>query len=109
MTQVPHKFAALGHGAHSPTGSSLHKLGSRTRWLQQPLHPALLEALITRVVLLVAHSHKQAEGENQHDGQQDCGYYPVASWEPYDILGDLRGNHVGEIEHIAQSPAHIYI
>lgn len=69
----------------------------------------LLQLLIACGVCLVAHGCEQAEGEDEHDGQQNCGCYPDVSRELCDCCERLRGDYVGEIEHAAQSPAHIYV
>lgn len=58
---------------------------------------------------MAARGCEQAEGEDEHDGQQKGGCYPDASRELCDCCGRLRRDQVGEIEHVAQSPAHICV
>lgn len=75
----------------------------------QPLEAVLLQLLIAGGVSLAARGGEQAGAEEEHDGQQNRGCYPDASQEPHDCWGRLRGDHVGEIEHVTQSPAHICV
>lgn len=98
---------ARGLLAHRGDSREAAPAPCRTRWPRQPLEAALLQLLIARGMSLAAGGCEQAEGEDEHDGQQNCGCYPEPSRELCDGCRRLRGDHVGEIEHVAQRPAHI--
>lgn len=98
------KSMAPGHTGVIPGKQLLAEV-----WQQDSVEAALLQVLIARGVPLAARGCEQAEGEDEHDGQQNRGCYPAAAREPCDCCERLRGDHVGEIEHVAQSPAYICV